>query len=133
LKDNFGFRFASVTTNVHIHAINTSVIVGLRSDNAKSKQILIFSSKIPSLKFSRYNFNVMITNMLTLSMREICDYIESNFLLYQRQDSIKINDLITYQSFSNFFHYIFSQQQSKVYPANKKITRQVYWQEIPFG
>jgi hypothetical protein len=71
--------------------------------------------------------------MLTVSMREICDYIESNFLLYQRQDSIKINDLITYQSFSNFFHYIFSQQQSKVYPVNKKITRQVYWQEIPFG
>jgi capsule polysaccharide export protein KpsE/RkpR len=66
-------------------------------------------------------------------MGEICDYIESNFLLYQRQDSIKINDLITYQSFSNFFHYTFSQQQSKVYPVNKKITRQVYWQEIPFG
>jgi hypothetical protein len=75
----------------------------------------------------------MVTSMLTVSMREICDYIESNFLLYQRQDSIKINDLITYQSFSNFFHYTFSQQQSKVYPVNKKITRQVYWQEIPFG
>jgi hypothetical protein len=71
--------------------------------------------------------------MLTVSMREICDYIESNFLLYQRQDKCEINDFITYLSFSNFFHYTFSQQQSKVYPINEKITRQVNWQEIHFG